>query len=124
MVLYRGAIDHILDQAFAETVDAYADQCQVEFEMVQWDWPGETRRRNGDFVGSPRNINDTQELARSQQPPEYLTPLIAEITWGAGHALIVHEGDGDSRPARPWTEAALQNIDIIDTFATEARKLL
>jgi hypothetical protein len=124
LVLYRGAIDHILYQAFTETVDAYADQCQAEFTTVQYSWPGETKRRDGSIAGTNRDISDTGELAESQQPPEYLTPLMAEIAWTANHALITHEGDGDGRPARPWTQTALQNLDIIDTFAHEARKLL
>jgi hypothetical protein len=36
-----------------------------------WSWPNETRRRNGEVVGSPRNIIDRGELYDNQQPVRY-----------------------------------------------------
>ncbi|MBW4422487.1 MAG: hypothetical protein KME13_25295 [Myxacorys californica WJT36-NPBG1] len=103
-----------IDKAFKETVEAYGDECQEAIESPIWKWDGYTLRKNGEFVGSPRDIVDTGELRDSQQEPVY-DGNSATIEWTAEHAGNVHEGidsNGNPIPARPWTEEAMRNTDF------------
>lgn len=61
---YKGTEN--LDQAFRGTAIAYNRQMQVEISSRVWDWPRDTKRKNGDIVGAPRDIVDRGELANSQ----------------------------------------------------------
>jgi hypothetical protein len=102
-----------LDTAFAEAIAS-----------KEYEWPGDTRRANGQTVGSPRDIIDTGELDSSQQllrsRGEWLW------LWTAPHALIVHEGatlrNGGEYPARRWTRVAVLAYKPHARFAQEVRK--
>ena len=61
---YKGTEN--IDQAFRGTAIAYNRQMQVEISSKVWDWPGKTKRKNGEIAGSPRDIVDTGELRNSQ----------------------------------------------------------
>lgn len=63
--------------SFARAFRATAQQGQREIKAAfgyKWAWPAgrATKRRNGEVVTSPRNIIDTGELKRSQQPVRFL----------------------------------------------------
>jgi hypothetical protein len=90
----------------------------------EYDWPGPTRRANGQTVTTPRDIIDTGELDSSQQllrsRGEWLW------LWTTPHALIVHEGatlrNGGEYPARRWTRRAVLDYKPLVKFAQEVRK--
>jgi hypothetical protein len=119
-------VNEAIAGAFETTVEAYADQCQAELESEKWDWPRTTHRQNGEVVTSPRNVIDTGDLINSQEI-EYLDPSTALINYGSDHALDVHEGkveNGLLKPGRPWTETALDEIDLEQVMAEELRNRL
>jgi hypothetical protein len=119
-------LDRAINKGFRKTVDAYADNCHEAIEAEIWKWDGTTLRKNGDFVGSPRDIVDTGELRDSQQEPVYEGDK-ALIEWTADHAIGVHEGissTGEPMPARPWTDEAKNNTDFEAIMAAELRKQL
>ncbi|MEP0873615.1 hypothetical protein NDA01_28045 [Trichocoleus desertorum AS-A10] len=125
--LNLGKLNEAIAESFEATVDAYAEQCQVEITSDKWDWPRTTHRQNGEIVNSPRSIVDTGELRDSQQEPEYLDDNTAVIEWTAPHALEVHNGiveNGILKPSRPWTETALQEIDLTQVMSEELRDRL
>nr|WP_290224193.1 hypothetical protein [Trichocoleus desertorum] len=114
-------------ESFEATVDAYAEQCQIEITSDKWDWPRTTHRQNGEVVESPRSIVDTGELRDSQQEPEYLDENTAVIEWTAPHAKKVLLGEvenGFLKPGRDWIESALQEIDLEQVMAEEMRDRL
>ena len=53
------------ETAFEEMSQEFGDKCQEAIEDEIWDWPRDTKRKNGDVVGSPRNIVDTGKLKDS-----------------------------------------------------------
>lgn len=97
-------------------VDAYADACTDELANPKWDWPGVTKRRNGEVVGSPRDRVDTGELIDSLVITQNRDR--AHLEWEAPHASIVHDGwlDQSVYPGTPWTETALEEIDLNKIF--------
>ena len=102
-----------------------ADQFQNEIEAVQWPWTSrQTRRRNGQLAGSPRDIVDTGQLRDSQQAPVITTNkdgLMVFYQWTAPYAYIVL-GDPNARgfggavkanyPARNWINLALKKLPM------------
>lgn len=120
-------VDRAIAKGFQKTVETYATENEVAIESEIWKWDGYTLRKNGDLVGSPRDIVDTGELRDSQQEPVYPTPTTAKIEWTAEHALGVHEGfdsAGNPMPARPWTEEAKSNTDFEGIMKAELQKRL
>ena len=51
--------------AFNEMSQEFGDKCQEAIDDEIWDWPRDTKRKNGDVVGSPRDIVDTGKLKDS-----------------------------------------------------------
>jgi hypothetical protein len=51
--------------AFEQMSQEFGDKCQEAIEDEIWDWPRDTKRKNGDVVGSPRDIVDTGKLKDS-----------------------------------------------------------
>lgn len=105
----RTKLDSILDSILTQVVDELADICQEEIKSDQWEWAGITRRKNGETVGSPRNIVDTGELLDSLKILK--SGNSALIYWDAPHAAIVHEGyvsdSGYLYVGRPWTDTGI-----------------
>lgn len=98
--------------------DADFDQ-QMAAEKWQWN-DNQTRRKNGQIVGSPRDIIDTGDLLASKRR-EQISRSVTEFIWDDPVAGGVHDGmrtrSGKDLPARPWTEPTLDDIDeIIDTL--------
>jgi len=83
-------------------------------------WPSSTRRKNGEVVGSPRDIIDTGALLQSKKR-DAISSSITEFIWQDDVAEGVHDGmatkRGNRLPARPWTEPTLDDIEnIINTM--------
>lgn len=91
--------------------DAYWDD---QFKDDRWVYQNETRRKNGEVVGSPRDIYDLGELYESGRESFRITQGLMDITaswnWdaknssGRAYAWYVHEGLGTNVTPRPWTD--------------------
>lgn len=53
------------ESAFTEMATQFGEETQKAIDAVIWDWPRTTQRKNGDVVGSPRDIVDTGALKNS-----------------------------------------------------------
>lgn len=92
-------------------------------DMDRWDWSGETRRKNGEIVDSPRDIYDLGNLYRSKQYSLVKTVNGIEAKWswnatnnsGQEYAYYVHEGTAKT-DARPFTD----DISIPSSFKRKA----
>lgn len=99
------------------------DYFRGEFLEEKWPYNGETKRKNGQIVGSPRDIFDLGELYRSGRDSFSITQGGNDITaswdWdaenssGRAYAWYVHEGLGANRSPRPWTDV-FQQQDLFD----------
>lgn len=91
--------------------DAYWDD---QFKADIWSYPNETKRKNGETVGSPRNIYDLGALYDSGRESFSVnlggTSPSASWTWdavnssGRAYAWYVHEGLSTNQEPRPWTD--------------------
>lgn len=116
----RGVSQRTFDLAM-DWADSDFDQ-QMASEKWQWennDSQNRTRRKNGQIVGSPRDIIDTGDLLQSKRRNE-IKRGITEFIWEDEVAELVHDGgtlkNGGAYPARPWTEPTLNEIEqVIDT---------
>lgn len=84
-------------------------------DMDLWQYDRETRRKNGEVVGSPRDIYDTGELYESGIKSLRInsSPNAISASWnwdarnssGQAYARYVHEGEGTNYGnPRPWTD--------------------
>ena len=110
-----------INQRTFEQAMGWADQdFDQQMASEKWEWNGnQTRRKNGEIVGSPRDIVDTGDLLQSKQRRQ-IGRSITEFVWEDDVAELVHDGGrtkaGGAYPARPWTEPTLDEIDsVIDT---------
>jgi len=107
----RALIDAFAKWAEEDINDAHWDD-QFK-DMDQWEWPGETRRRNGEVVDSPRDIYDLGDLYESGVKSFKLNRTVTgvEANWhwdatnssGQEYAYYVHEGTR-LMPGRPFTD--------------------
>lgn len=120
--------------------DVLGDQLKQEIQAVQFDWPRQTRRRNGSTVGSPRDIVDTGNFLRSQRR-DYPNATTLQFSWDAKsdngfmYAGAILEGyvrtgtrpDGTSIstpvPGRNWIKPALDKYPLNAFFVAEWRRL-
>lgn len=75
--------------------DVLGPQLQNEIAKPQFKWPGVTRRRNGQVVGSPRDIVDTGEFINSQTEPivsDTEAGVQMMIGWTATYAADIFNG--------------------------------
>lgn len=98
-----------------------------EIKTVQYPWPGVTQRRNGETVGSPRDIVDTGAFLRSQRRRRVNLTTI-RFEWGGSgrvtYAGYIYQGiSGNAYPARDWIKPALDALPIGPYFAREWRRL-
>ena len=92
-------------------------------QMIRDDWKWtetQTKRKNGQTVGSPRDIVDTGDLMRSKTR-DTINSSVTEFIWKDDVAELVHDGGktktGGSYPARPWTEPTIDELDnVVDTI--------
>lgn len=106
-------INSAIQRAVDETIDALSDAYDDAMIDDVWEWDGITHRRNGETVGSPRNILDTEELINSKIIVR--SGNNAKIEWTADYAAIVHDGatliNGTELAARPWTKLAAERFN-------------
>ena len=111
---------------FESAVEAY-DQTNRDVISEPRDWGsgfGVTHRSNGEVVvGGYRNIVDLGNLKRSQEYTIEESNNYAQFTWTGNDetpAVIVHEGaqlrNGNSIPARRWTEVAAREGRLAEAF--------
>jgi hypothetical protein len=110
-----------INQRTFERVMDWADQdFDQQMASSKWQWnENKTRRKNGQIVGSPRDIVDTGDLLQSKQRRQ-IGKSVTEFIWEDEVAELVHDGgtmkNGGAYPARPWTEPTLEDIEqVIDT---------
>lgn len=99
------------------------DYFRDQFLEDKWQYEGETERKNGEVVTSPRNIFDLGELYRSGRDSFNLArggnDASASWNWdaknssGRGYAWYVHEGLSTNLSPRQWTDA-FQQRDLFD----------
>lgn len=99
------------------------DYFRGEFLEDKWLYDGETERKNGEVVTSPRNIFDLGDLYRSGRDSFSISQGGVDITaswdWnaknssGRGYAWYVHEGLGTNLSPRQWTDV-FQQKDLFD----------
>ena len=103
------------------TFELAMDWAEANFDQQmadeKWQWTEKkTRRKNGQVVGSPRDIIDTGMLLQSKQRIT-VNNSITEFVWDDEKAELVHDGavlkNGTRYPARPWTEPTLEEIDQV-----------
>lgn len=83
-----------------------------EIASPVWDWDGTTYRRNGEVIGSPRNIIDEGELLEGARPPRMQGKTQCVHAFEAEHSLAVHNGavlaNGGVIQPRPFTERPIR----------------
>jgi hypothetical protein len=99
------------------------DYFRGQFLEERWSYDGETERKNGAVVGTPRDIFDLGELYRSGRDSFSITQGSVDVTaswnWnakndsGRGYAWYVHEGLSTNLSPRQWTDA-FQQRDLFD----------
>jgi hypothetical protein len=102
-------------------------QLKEEIQRVQFSWPGETRRRNGEIASSPRDIVDTGAFLRSQRRTRVNLTTV-RFTWGGSggvtYAGYIYQGiPGKAYPARDWIKPALDAVPLESFFAEQWRRL-
>jgi hypothetical protein len=102
-------------------------ELKEQIRTERYSWPGETRRRNGETVTSPRDIVDTGAFLRSQRRRRVNLTTI-RFEWGGSggvtYAGYIYQGiPGKAYPARDWIKPALDALPIGDFFAREWRRL-
>ncbi|MBZ9753004.1 hypothetical protein K7W42_19380 [Deinococcus sp. HMF7604] len=123
------ALERPAQLAFQRTVREVEQALPAAHEDAVYGWDQQTRRRNGEVAGSPRNVVDTGELRDSQQPARYTSPLNAVIEWTADHAAATYLGAvfrkrEASRPARNVPANTLRKLNPAALFAGHLRRLL
>lgn len=99
------------------------DYFRDQFLEEKWPYDGETERKNGETVSSPRDILDLGELYKSGRDSFSISQGSIDITaswdWdaknsgGRGYAWYVHEGLSTNLSPRQWTDVFQQR----DLFA-------
>jgi hypothetical protein len=122
------AIENALIKAFETWAkeDINEAHWDDEFKNDFWNYDGETRRKNGEVVDSPRDIYDLGLLyesgIKSFDPQRTSTGAEASWHWdaknssGKEYAWYVHEGRGTNVTARPFTDS----ISIPSSFFRKA----
>lgn len=117
-------------------IRAYGDvmdrELKDQIQLVRYDWPGITYRRNGTIEGSPRDIVDTGNFLRSQRR-EYPDATTLRFTWDAKsdkgfmYAGIILTGytsrGGRALPPRNWIKPALEAHPLNEFFIRKWREL-
>ena len=124
---FESAMKRLAGKTFYELVPELDRQFTEEIQTVEWGWPGETKRKNGKTVSSPRDIVDTGDLMRSQQNRK-IDNFTWRWTWDVEYSSVVHNGAvlkrGGNYPARPWTKTALRVVKPDDFLSDIIRREL
>ena len=105
----------INQRTFQRAMDWADKDFDQQMASSKWDWnENQTRRKNGQLVGSPRDIIDTGDLLQSKERVQVNRSTV-DFIWKDDVAELVHDGgttkNGGAYPARPWTEPVLDEID-------------
>jgi hypothetical protein len=120
MAVARIVNQKLIEEALLNAFDKWAKEDINEAhwddqfkDMGKWSWDGETRRKNGEVVDSPRDIYDLGDLYESGVKSFKLnrTSNGTEANWhwdatnssGEEYAWYVHEGT-DTMKGRPFTD--------------------
>ena len=118
-----GNIERALTRAFTETSEGLEQHLVGMFDDPVWGWPNQTKRQNGQVVGSPRNIVDGGDL-RGSQTLEFPAVGVASLEWSVPYASSVFLGGGPNLPARNLPLLGLREFNFPQKFAIKARALL
>jgi hypothetical protein len=109
-------------------------QLKAEIQSPQFEWiktgpngePWFTKRRNGQTVGSPRDIVDLGGFLRSQRR-RFDGRSTITFSWDVPYANLILQGYTTSKgtlvPGRNWIKPALENAPLDAYFAEQWRKL-
>jgi hypothetical protein len=105
----------INQRTFERAMDWADNNFDQQMASEEWRWnENQTRRKNGQLVGSPRDIIDTGDLLQSKERVQVNRSTV-DFIWKDDVAELVHDGgttkNGGAYPARPWTEPVLDEID-------------
>ncbi len=120
MAVARIVNQRLIEEALLNAFDKWAKEDINEAhwddqfkDMGKWSWDGETRRKNGEVVDSPRDIYDLGDLyesgVKSFKPNRTSNGTEASWHWdatnssGEEYAWYVHEGT-DTMKGRPFTD--------------------
>jgi hypothetical protein len=110
----------INQRTFQRAMDWADNDFDQQMASEEWRWnQNQTRRKNGQLVGSPRDIIDTGDLLQSKERVQVNRSTV-DFIWKDDVAELVHDGgttkNGGAYPARPWTEPTVDELDnVIDT---------
>lgn len=115
-----------LSDALRATVEDIDAAFLAVIDSSIFPWPGLTYRRNGELVGSPRDIVDTGDFIRSQSF-SFLSALLARFVWSVEYAAIILYGatleNGGIIRARDWIAATRQQVDFEELLAENCRRV-
>lgn len=98
---------------------ALPDMFERQIKAEKWKWNNNvTVRKNGDIVGTPRDIVDTGDLLNSYKLRR--DGMKYEHSWGVPYAALVYLGS-PRYPARPWAKEVLENLAEADSFGDMKR---
>ena len=100
------------------------EQFKTEIKTAQFKWPNTTQRQNGKEVSSPRDIVDTGDFLRSQQPGKVSGDGVGShsllFRWTAAYALAIYLGyynyRFEERKIRNWIKPALEKVPMLIFF--------
>ncbi len=102
-------------------VDKLSDEFRSQFSQKNYQWGGVTRRRNGEVVGTSRDLVDTGVLRESQR----VSPEAggARISWNppGGYAARRFRGEGYGERGRPadWVSPVIDRNPFAPYFLRE-----
>ena len=111
----------INQRTFERVMDWADNDFDQQMASEKWRWnDNQTRRKNGQIAGNPRDIIDTGDLLQSKERTQ-VSSSVVDFTWTDEVAELVHDGgttkNGGAYPARPWTEPTLDELDgLIDSM--------
>lgn len=96
-------------------------QFQEEIRKDQFNWPNDTRRKNGQLVSKgPRDIVDLGNFAGSQTPGKVVRGKSLVFEWTAAYALAIFLGYYNNQfqktKERDWVTPALDNESMLAFF--------
>lgn len=124
-----GVLTRAAQLAFRRAVQELEAALPAAHERDVYTWDQQTRRANGDTVGSPRDVVDRGTLRDSQQPAQYAGPFAARIDWTAEYAAATYLGAvfktrKDTRPPRNVPRDTLTRLPLHELFQKHLAALL
>lgn len=126
----RGSVTAAATAASNAAVRAIAAELNGRFQDALgskvWEWPNETKRSNGQIVGSPRTIVDSGILRASNS--FQVEGPVAFFRWSVNYASAIHEGatlrNGGTIYPRPWTRAVMGDETVAGVQPYDYRRAM